>query len=693
MSLRAAALAVFFFCLLPHGAAQTPPVPSQFQDAYNTVNADIASFNATVNANWTGAPSPVLVSSQLQTANSDLTTVLLGANYYQVVVLSELNSLQALGAKAITFHINFPALYAPYYSNSADYQAYLNFYTTLVNEIRGRGLKVIIENTIAIVYPGLNSGSFVPYYQSLDWPTYMAQRAQLAASIAQLFQPDYLVLVAEPDTEANSTGQSNANTVSGSTQMLQGMLLAIQATGSNNVQLSAGCGTWNPNFIPFIQSFDTLPRLNLVDIHIYPVNQNNLPNALTAAQMILTAGKKPSMSEFWTWKESDADYQANLPYTTVYARDVFSFWQATDSLFLQSIFNFANYGNFAFISPFWSHYYAAYLDYNTYAGQPDATLITTASAASSNANTIGAFTATGLAWEAIQVPAGDTAPPQVPSAPAISSVSQTGATIQWAATSDNVGVAAYNIYRDGAMVGAVSSPLSFYNPGLSPNTTYIYTIAAFDAVHNLSPQSAPLTVKTFAYPDKTPPSTPSGLQGTPFSDTQIDLVWNASTDNVAILGYEIYRGTTPSTVTPYATSPLNSFLDLVVGPSKTYYYQVDSYDTSGNHSLRSPVVAVTALADTTPPTEPTNVSVLVQAGPLGTVSWGASTDDFRVSGYNVYRGTSASNLSLTAWVAATNLSFLDTHMISGKTYYYQVAAVDTAKNQSALSPVVVVTAP
>ena len=135
-------------------------------------------------------------------------------------------------------------------------------------------------------------------------------------------------------------------------------------------------GPGNPSFLQFVQSFATLP-IPYIDMHIYPVNQSNLPNALTAVGMIQAAGKQATISEMWDYKESDTDYNSNIPYTTVFARDVYSFWGSTDMAFLKTMSDFTNYGHFAFSSPFWSHYYSAYLDYNTYGGQPDATVITT----------------------------------------------------------------------------------------------------------------------------------------------------------------------------------------------------------------------------------------------------------------------------------------------------------------------------
>ena len=575
--------------LAPYAEGQTPPqIPAQYQDAYNAVNSNLTSFGASLNTS-AGASSSVLYSSQLQTATSDLTTKLLGANYYQVAVLSELNAQQALGVKAITFHINFPSIYAPFVNDSATYQAYINFYTQLVTEIHSRGMKVIIENTSSSPFPGTSATTFTPYLQTLDWPTYMAQRAQFAATIATLFQPDYLVVLTEPDTEAANTGQPNANTVSGGTQLVQGIINSVQAAGASNVQLSAGCGTWNPAFLQFIQSFSTL-QLPLIDMHIYPVNKNNLPNALSAISIIQAAGKQPSMSEFWSYKESDSDYTSNIPYTTIFARDVYSFWESTDIAFINTMVNFAKSSHFSFISPFWSHYFGAYLDYNTYSGQSDNTVITAESTAASNANQVGAVTPTGLAWESLLIPSPDTAAPLVPAPPAVKGYSQTQVNLVWQPTTDNVGVAAYNVYRNNALIGTVSSPQSFLDSSAAANTTYSYTVAAFDAVGNMSPQSAPTVVTTYPYADKTPPSTPLNLQGSSPQSSQFALTWTASTDNVGVKGYDIYKGTTASNLPLYSSSAVNSFKDQGLTAGQTYYYQVDAYDAAGNHSGKSAVL-------------------------------------------------------------------------------------------------------
>jgi len=69
--------------------------------------------------------------------------------------------------------------------------------------------------------------------------------------------------------------------------------------------------------------------------------------------------------------------------------------------------------------------------------------------------------------------------------------------LSWTASTDNVGVAGYAIWRDGKHVGtSYDSGTSFVDSGLQANTAYSYQIAAFDAAGNKSPQSAPATATT-----------------------------------------------------------------------------------------------------------------------------------------------------------------------------------------------------
>ncbi len=114
-------------------------------------------------------------------------------------------------------------------------------------------------------------------------------------------------------------------------------------------------------------------------------------------------------------------------------------------------------------------------------------------------------------------------------------------------------------------------------------------------------------------PDTTPPSVPAGLTATAVSSSQINLSWTASTDNVGVTGYRIYRcqgsGCTPST--QIGTSAANSYSDTGLTASTIYVYRVAAYDAAGNLSGQSASANATTQAapDTTPPAAPSGVMV------------------------------------------------------------------------------------
>src|SRR5262249_26455068 len=67
--------------------------------------------------------------------------------------------------------------------------------------------------------------------------------------------------------------------------------------------------------------------------------------------------------------------------------------------------------------------------------------------------------------------------------------------LTWTASTDKVGVAGYRILRGGAQVGT-SATTTYTDTGLSPSTTYTYTVVAYDAANNASAPSQGLSVTT-----------------------------------------------------------------------------------------------------------------------------------------------------------------------------------------------------
>lgn len=88
----------------------------------------------------------------------------------------------------------------------------------------------------------------------------------------------------------------------------------------------------------------------------------------------------------------------------------------------------------------------------------------------------------------------DTAAPTAPTN-LQGTVAGTSAYLTWSAASDNIGVTAYDIYRNNVKVGSTGS-LAFTDSGLAANTTYPYTLAARDAAGNTSARSLSLSLTT-----------------------------------------------------------------------------------------------------------------------------------------------------------------------------------------------------
>jgi hypothetical protein len=459
---------------------QPIPVPSEYQDLYTAMQTNMNSFSQTIQANWNGTSYPVSYSAQLLAASSENGVGLLAMGA-MANVQTQLEELQALGIQSVTVHINFPMLYAPSYSNPNDYQQYLSFYTQVVSEIRSRGLKLVIESQVDEPDPATQNPASNPYPASLSWTAYQAGRAQTAAVIAQYLQPDYLTVLVEPDTEATMSGQVNAGTVAGSTQLLQTILSAVQATGTTGIALGAGVGTWQQSFTTYLSAYATYP-LQYLDIHVYPVNYGYLPNAITGANIAHQAGMGIAMSEAWLFKVRDSELPVTDS-TAIYERDNYSFWEPLDSQFLQLMSDLANYEQFLFISPFWVNYFFAYLDYSAANSSSLSTAMQQASIAMNQCQ----FTSPALAYENALLAAPDTETPEVPAPPAIL---LDGATVNlsWQPVTDNVGVAGYFLYKNGLLL-TTTPGLSFTDTSTQPGMLNVYAVAAFDAAGNVSPQS------------------------------------------------------------------------------------------------------------------------------------------------------------------------------------------------------------
>jgi hypothetical protein len=262
---------------------------------------------------------------------------------------------------------------------------------------------------------------------------------------------------------------------------------------------------------------------------------------------------------------------------------------------------------------------------------------------------------------------------------------------------------------------------------IKAGTSYSYRIQACKEGYGCSDYSLSPIITTPAELDIAAPTPPTALVAILTPEKKVRLTWNASTDNVAVYKYVIFRNDFL-----YGSSATNEFIDISVYPGQTYKYYVVAFDASQNRSGTSNTFAInlpgdqnaasstypgtsgstttstssstttsgsttlpqsttisqtttttndviTETPDLSPPTAPSNVTVATTTDFLLKVSWNQSTDDKGVRAYRVYRNGSL-------LLITPNTSFVDNYIVRGKTFTYYVVAVDVNDKISQVSP-------
>ena len=327
----------------------------------------------------------------------------------------------------------------------------------------------------------------------------------------------------------------------------------------------------------------------------------------------------------------------------------------------------------------------------------------------------------------------DTQAPSVPSGLASSAVTQTAFTLTWSASTDNVGVTGYQVFRNGTSVGTPTAT-TFAVTGLTAGTSHAMTVRARDAAGNWSAQSAALNVTTASAPPSscgalTNPGFESGLSGWT-NDGNTSISSSARTGSSAASTGPAAGGLHYGSTLPVAagqTVALRAW-GRVSGAPSWAGIGLDYLDASGNE-ISEAVQTVTAAAyteyssttvapagtarvalwtwksgtagtllvddfcltvsgtgggDTQAPSTPTGVGASNIASTSFTLSWTASTDAVGVTGYEVFRG----GVSIGT---PSGTTFNVTGLTASTAYSMRVRARDAAGNWSAQSPALTVT--
>jgi hypothetical protein len=180
-----------------------------------------------------------------------------------------------------------------------------------------------------------------------------------------------------------------------------------------------------------------------------------------------------------------------------------------------------------------------------------------------------------------------------PAAPTNLLATAVGSTVKltWTASTSSDS-SAQDIYRNGQWLATVG-PAAVSYIDAAPAAGASYTVRAHDLVRNQSGDSAPASAGSGA--DTTPPTAPGNLTAAATGPTSVQLSWAASSDNVGVTGYDIYRG---SASTPLASvaGNITGYVDNTVAASTSYTYTVRAKDAAGNSTAGNAATVTTPAA-------------------------------------------------------------------------------------------------
>lgn len=163
-----------------------------------------------------------------------------------------------------------------------------------------------------------------------------------------------------------------------------------------------------------------------------------------------------------------------------------------------------------------------------------------------------------------------------------------GIVLVWTTASDNIGVATYEIFRDGELIGHTPFPL-YRDNAVAPGTDYAYTVVTRDESNNRSIPSVAATGRSLSASDNTAPDTPSSATLNASTDST-DVFWSYS--NLSDLArFEVTRTGGDGILVREVTS--SELSDITVAPGTEYCYTIVAVDASGNRSEPNPRSCIT----------------------------------------------------------------------------------------------------
>jgi hypothetical protein len=329
-------------------ATTVQPIPFEYQSLYSQLEKKLSEFEIQLGAQEEKGTT-ITFAAELLPANGHRGEALLEEKSWQGMMLY-LDRLQSMGIEGVKVAIKYPLL-SPDFPH---YSEYISFYKKLSKELKKRNMKMLAGTGPMFTDPAFTD--LRVSYAELTFEKLKEETRQHIKTIIDEIEPDYVTIANEPSTESELTGI--ALDPKRQTELVNYVLSGLDR---KKTLIGAGAGNWDST--AYIESLAKNTSIDYIDIHIYPVNRDFLLRAQRDADIARKYGKRIIIGECWLYKAAESE-KGGASASGIIARDIFSFWQPLDSKFLELIVEFAKKNNIEFMSPFWSKYFFAYVEYD-----------------------------------------------------------------------------------------------------------------------------------------------------------------------------------------------------------------------------------------------------------------------------------------------------------------------------------------
>jgi hypothetical protein len=305
-------------------AEQPAATPKQYQALYAELDSALTAFEQRLPQAPEATVSRAAVLASTRCTSSE---EMLSPARREALAL-ELTALRNVGADAAVLEVCYPLLTPAFH----DPRPYLEHFANVANEVRLRGLKLVVRHALLPVTAA--NPALQRYWSRLSRQRFFDERYEETKSILYALRPDYLTLQA--DRSAQPAGnrllpRDWARLTHSTAERLR------QEAGRSDTLLGAGLGPAADTAL--LDALATTRDLDYLDLQLYPVwwgGQDQLQRLLEWPARIRAAdpARRVILSATWLRKAGKGE-QGKVSEEQLMARESFAFWAPLDERFLR----------------------------------------------------------------------------------------------------------------------------------------------------------------------------------------------------------------------------------------------------------------------------------------------------------------------------------------------------------------------